>query len=137
MPGSGTGTFIDPDDYQASLSRLRIDFLVTFQGAFNARLTWATLHQVQLLHSEEDLARIADISLEPTLVFVGFATRPDPSMLWGGGELQTGDLIFHSRGERLHQRTTGPCSWSLVGLAPEHLEKYGGALTGKPLAKVT
>src|SRR6202040_1164396 len=54
-------------------------------------------------------------------------------MLWGGVELQTGDLIFHSRGERFHQRTTGPCSWSLVGLAPEHLESYG-VLSGKTLS---
>jgi hypothetical protein len=131
MPGSGTGTFIDPDEYQASLSHLRIDLLVTAQGAFNAHLTWATLHHLQLLHAAEDQPRIAYISLAPALIFVGFATRPDPPMVWGGVELQTGDLIFHSRGERFHQRTAGPFSWSLLGMAPEHLERYGGALTGK------
>src|SRR5438128_1121804 len=134
MPGSGTATFIDSDDYQASVSHLRIDLLVTSPGAFNARLTWATLHHLRLLQSEEDLPRIAYVSLGPALAFVGFATRPDPLMLWGGAEPQTGDLIFHSRGERFHQRTTGPCSWSLVGLAPEHLERYGGALSGKALS---
>jgi AraC-like DNA-binding protein len=89
---------------------------------------------LQLLHSEEDLPRIAYVSLAPGLVFVGFATRPDPPMFWGGVELETGDIIFHGQGERFHQRTTGPCSWSLLGLAPEHLETYGGALTGKPLS---
>jgi AraC-like DNA-binding protein len=134
MPGSGTSTFIDPDDYQASLRQARLDLLVTGRGAFNARLTWATLHHLQVLRSEEDLPRIAYLSLAPGLVFVGFATRPDPPMLWAGVELQTGDIIFHSRGERFHQRTTGPCSWSLVGLAPEHLERYGGALSGKALS---
>ena len=134
MPGSGTGTFIDSDDYQASLSRLRIDLLVTPQGAFNAHLTWATLHQLQLLRSEEDMPRIAHISLAPTLVFVGFATHPDPPMFWGGVELQTGDIIFHARGERFHQRTTGPCGWSMVGLAPEHLVRYREALSGKTLS---
>src|ERR1700730_807888 len=108
MPGSGTGSFIDPDDYQASLRQARIDFLVTSQGSFNARLTWATLHHLQLLHSEEDVPRIAYISLAPTLVFAGVTTGPDPPMLWGGENLQTGDIIFHSRGERFHQRTTGP-----------------------------
>src|SRR6266436_2281433 len=133
MPGSGTSTFIDSDDYQASLSHLRIDLLVTSQGVFNARLTWATLHHLQLLHGEEAMPRIAYVSLAPTLVFVGFAARPDLPMVWGGVELQTGDLIFHRRGERFHQRTTGPCSWSLVGLAPEHLESYG-VLSGKPLS---
>jgi hypothetical protein len=52
MPGSGTGTFIDPDDYQAGLRQARIDFLATSQGSFKAHLTWATLHRMQLLHSE-------------------------------------------------------------------------------------
>jgi AraC-like DNA-binding protein len=134
MPGSGTGTFIDPDDYHASLRQARIDLLAISQGALKANLTWATLHCLQLLHSEEDLPRIAYVSLAPGLVFAGFATRPDPPMFWDGVELQTGDIIFHGRGERFHQRTTGPCSWSLVGLAPEHLERYFEALSGKPLS---
>jgi AraC-like DNA-binding protein len=134
MPGSGTSTFIDPDDYQASLRQARLDIVVTSQGAFGAHMTWATLHHLRLLHSEEDLPRIAYLSLDPALLFVGFTMRPDLSMLWGGVELQTGDLIFHSRGERFHQSTTGPCSWNLMGLAPEHLERYGGALSGKALS---
>ena len=134
MPGSGTGTFIDLDDYQAGLRQLRIGFLATSQGSFNTHLTWATLHRMQLLHSEEDLPRIAYVSLAPELVFVGFTTRPDPPMFWSGVELQTGDIVFHGRGERFHQRTTGPCSWSLIGMAPEHLGRYGGALTGKALS---
>jgi hypothetical protein len=134
MPGSGTSTFIDPDDYQASLRQARLDIVVTAQGAFKARLTWITLDHLQLLHGEEELPRIAYVSLAPALVFVAFATRPDPPMLWGGVELQTRNLIFHSRGERFHQRTTGACGWSLVGLASEHLERYGGALSGKALS---
>src|ERR1700730_2202131 len=134
MPGSGTSTFIDCADYQASLGHLRIDLFLTSQDAFNARLTWATLHHLQLLHSEEDSPRIAFVSLTPTLVFVGFTTRPDPPMQWGGEELEPGDIIFHSRGEQFHQRTTGPCGWSLVGLAQQHLERYGGALSGRPLS---
>ena len=137
MPGSGTGTFIDADDYQASLRQARIKLLVTPQGAFNAHLTWVTLHHLQVLRSEEDVSRIAYVSLDPALVFVGFAARPDPPMLWGGQELQPNEIIFHSRGERFHQRTTGPCSWSLVGLAPHHLERYGSALNGKPLSAPT
>jgi AraC-like DNA-binding protein len=134
MPGSGTGTFTDLDNYQASLHQARIDLLVTTQGAFNAHLTWATLHHLQLLRSEENLPRIAYISLAPSLVFVGFAMRPDPPMFWGGVELQTGDIIFHGRGERFHQRTTGPCGWSLMGMAPEHLERYSGVLSGQELS---
>jgi AraC-like DNA-binding protein len=134
MPGSGTGTFIDPDDYQARLNHVRIDLLAISQGALKANLTWATLHNLQLLHSEEDLPRIAYVSLAPTLAFVGFATRLDPPMLWGGVGLQPREIVFHGPGERFHQRTTSPCGWSLVGLAPEHLERYGRALSGKTLS---
>ena len=65
MPGSGTITFIDPDDYQASLRQVRIDLLAISQGVLKAKLTWATLHCFQLLHSEEDLPRIAYVSLAP------------------------------------------------------------------------
>ena len=134
MPGSGTSTFTDPDDYQASLRRPKLDLLVTARGAFKTRLTWATLHRLHLQRNEEDLPRIAYVSLTPALVFVGFTTRPDPPMLWGGVELPIGHIIFHSRGERFHQRTTGPCGWSLLSLAPQHLERYGGALSGRALS---
>ena len=133
MPESGTGTFIDPDDYRASLNHIRIDLLGTSQGAFKARLTWTTLHHLHLLRSEEELPRIGYVSLAPALIFVALAPRPDPPMLWGGLQLQPDEIIFHSRGERFHQRTTGPCSWSLLGLVPEHLERYGEALSGKAL----
>jgi hypothetical protein len=90
MPGSGTGTFIDPEDYQASLRQVGIDLLGTSQGGFKARLTWATLHCLQLLHSEEDLLRIAYVSLAPGLVFVGFATRPDPPMFGAASNCKPG-----------------------------------------------
>src|SRR5580704_10538528 len=42
-------------------------------------------------------------------------------------------MLGARRPSEFHQRTAGPCSWSLVGLAPEHLESYG-VLSGKPLA---
>jgi AraC-like DNA-binding protein len=134
MPESGTGTFIDPDDYQAGRRQPRIDFVATSEGSFTAHLTWATLHRMQLLHSEENRPRIAYVSLEPMLAFVGFAMRPGSPMFWGGVELQSADIIFLGQGERFHQRTTGPCSWSLVGLAPGQLERYGRALSGKQLS---
>ena len=139
MPASGTGTFIDSGDYQTSLSHLRIDLLVTSenQGAFNARLTWVTLDDLRLLRCEEDQPRIVYGSLTPTLVFVAFTTRPDPPMLWGGAQLQTGQIIFHSQGERFHQRTTGPCGWGVIGMAPQHLERYGGAISGSTFSVPT
>ena len=90
MPGSGTGTFTEPDDYQANLRQMRIDLLGTSQGAFKARLTWVTPHHLDLQRCEEDLPRIAYVSLASALVFIGFSTRPDPPMQWGGTKLHQG-----------------------------------------------
>jgi AraC-like DNA-binding protein len=44
--------------------------------------------------------------------------------------LQFGDVVFHSRGERMHQRTSGESRWGLISLPPEQLAACGKALTG-------
>jgi hypothetical protein len=132
MPGSGTCTFIDPDDYQASLGRIPLDLLhVSDRGEFKARATSARLYHLYLFRSEEDFPRIAYISLAPALVFVGFAALGSRPMVWGGVELQPGEIVLHSRAERFHQRTAGSCSWGLIGLAPAQLEGYSEAVVGK------
>jgi AraC-like DNA-binding protein len=134
MPGSGTSTFIDPDDYQASLDRVPLDLLlVTSRGEFKASVTSARLNHLYLLRSEEDFPRVAYISLSPALVFVGFPGRSSPPIVWGGVELHPGEIVLHSRAERFHQRTAGPCSWGLIGLAAAQFERYSETVTGKML----
>jgi AraC-like DNA-binding protein len=132
MPGSGTSTFTDPDDYEAGLRWAQLNLLVTSRD-FKARLTWAELHCLRLLRGQEDLPRIAYMSLEPSLVFVAFPAAADPPPIWGGVDIQSGDIVFHSPGERLHQRTRGPCVWSLIALPLKDLQDYGRALSGMPL----
>jgi len=133
MPGSGTCSFVDPDDYQASLHQAQIDLIVTYLGEFKARLTWARLDNLHLLRCQEDLSRIGYLSLASELVFVAFAMHTDTAPLWRGVEVKSGQIMFHSRGERLHQRTRGPCLWSVIALAPAYLDNYSRALTGQAL----
>jgi AraC-like DNA-binding protein len=134
MPGCGTRTFLDPDHYEASLRQAHIELVITSGGEFKAHTTWAELHCLQLLRCEEDVPRVGYLSLTPQLAFVAFPTGVGPSPVWGGTELQAGDIMFHSRGERLHQWTRGPSCWSLIALDPRQLEEYGRALSGKPLS---
>ena len=95
MPGSGTCTVIDPDDYQASLDRTPLDLLlVNDRGEFKARVTSARLHHLYLFRSEEDLPRIAYISLAPALVFVGFAARGSPPIVWAAWSCSQGRSCF-------------------------------------------
>jgi AraC-like DNA-binding protein len=88
---------------------------------------------MQLLRCEEELPCVAYLRLTPGLVFVTFPACADRLPVWGGTSLRAGELMFHSPGERLHQRTPGHAGWSLIVLKPEQLEEYGKALIGKPL----
>lgn len=137
MPGGGTRTFLDLDQYEVGLRQAHIEPVITSGGEFKGRLTWAELHYSQLLRCEEQFPRLAYMTLAPRLVFVTFANSSDPLPVWRGAKFQAGDIMFHSRGERLHQSAPGPSTWSLVAMDPARLEFYGRALSGKPIARPT
>jgi hypothetical protein len=103
MPGSGTRTFLEPDHYEASLRQAQIEILIALSPKFKARLTWAELHDLQVLRCEEDFPRVAYVCLAPQLSFVTFPAHSGPLPVWGGTELRPGEIVFHSRGERRHQ----------------------------------
>lgn len=130
MPGGGTRTFFEPDHYEASLREAQIEAVIISRGRFSARLTWAELHHLQILRCEEDPPRVGYLRLAPRLAFVTFPINPSPLPTWRGMELQAGNIVFHSRGERLHQLAPGSFVWSVIAIDPGQLERYGRALTG-------
>jgi methylphosphotriester-DNA--protein-cysteine methyltransferase len=133
MRESGTFVFSDPDDFRAHLRKAGIELFLTVSGDFKARLTRLELPHLRLLHIREERPRIAYVSLARKLVFVTFAAQPRPPLLWGGVELRPSDVVFHSQGEHMHQRTTGACHWAAISQTPEHLAACGEVLTGKEL----
>jgi AraC-like DNA-binding protein len=137
MPGSGTRTYLEPDQYEASLRQAQIELVITPRGEFKASRSWVELHNLQLLRCEGDYPHIAYLSLASPLVFVGFPAHSGRLPVWGGCEIQTGNIMFHSQGERLHQWTPGPSIWSVIALDPARLEYYGRTLSGKPVTPPT
>src|SRR6516225_6359521 len=134
MPGGGTRTFLEPDHYEANLRQAQIEAVIVPRGRFKARLTWAELHHLQVLRCEEDAPRLAYLQLAPGLAFVAFPASVEPLPVWRGREMQPGDIMFHSRGERLHQSTSGPSVWNVIAMDPPQLERYGRALSGGPFS---
>ena len=132
MPGSGTRTFLEPDHYEASLRQAQIEMVIALSSKFKARLTWAELHDLQVLRCEEDFPRIAYVCLGPQLSFVTFPAHSGPLPVSGGTELRPDEIVFHGRGERLHQSTPGSFVLNVIALDPVQLEQYGRALSGKP-----
>jgi hypothetical protein len=134
MPGGGTRTILEPDHYEAGLDQAQIQAVILPRDKFRARLTWAELHHMQVLRCEEDAPRIAYVQFAPGLAFVMFSADSGPLPVWRGAEMQTGDIVFHGRGERLHQSTPGPFVWNVIAMDPAQLEYYGRALSGTPFS---
>jgi AraC-like DNA-binding protein len=133
MAENCTATFANPDDYQAGVEDASVNLILTGGGDFNARLTWLRMRRFHVLHARENLPRVAFISLSPARVFISFPASAGPSLTYGGHGLQYGDVVFHSRGERMHQRTNGESQWGLISLPPEQLVACSKALTGRKI----
>jgi len=134
MPGGGTHTCLEPDRYEASLGQAQIEAVIVPRAKFRARITWAELHHMQVLRCEEESARLGYVQLAPELAFVTFPADSEPLPVWRGTEMQAGEIIFHSRGERLHQSMPGPFVWNIIAMDPAQLERYGLALSGMPFS---
>ena len=135
MPTSGTSTFIDPDAYQAMFRAGRINLVLTNGVGFKARQTWVEFGGLHLLRNEEDLPRVAYVSLPPERVFVGFPSDSAPLPTWGGMKLNSGEIVLHGIGERMHYRTNAASRWGYVSLAPWHLAAYRRAIAGFDLGR--
>jgi AraC-like DNA-binding protein len=129
MGGSGSALFADSGDYQANLPPTT--YVLALQPAqFQARLTWLELADLQLLHARETGSRIAYVSLPSEWVFITFPTQRSPTLIYDGAPLQKGDIVFHSVGQQLHQRTIAATAWGSIALTPASLLTYSRTFLG-------
>jgi AraC-like DNA-binding protein len=129
----GVASFSDPKDYESAFGKASVQLTVTGGGDFKTRLTWLRLRHLQVFLWREQLSRIAFVSLPPSRIFVSFPTGKSP-LIWNGIELRLGDIVFHGRGEQMHQRTNGKSSWGLMSFPATQLSSYGNSLNGRKLA---
>ena len=128
----GTAIFADPGDCEGALGGTKVQLTVTSSGEFKARLTWLRIRHLQVLRGCEDLPRIAYVSLPPSRIVFSFPTGEVP-LIWDGLELRPGDIVFHSRGERMHQRTTGQGRWGFISLPAKQLAFCSKSLIGRKI----
>ena len=133
MTENGTATFASPDEYSAAIGAAKVDLFVTAGGEFNGRLTWLNLGGLHVLRGRENLPRIAFVALPTAQAHISFPASGSSGLIYCGLGLNLGDLVFHSLGERAHQRTVGEGDWCLMSLAPEQLAACSKALTGQSI----
>jgi len=129
---SGSSMFADADGYQAAMRDV-LDVLVLRPCEFHARLNWIEFRQLYLVRAHESSARVGFLSLPADRVFVTFPTQRSSVLLAAGAVLPFGDILLHSRGDCLHQRTTGSCHWGYISLSPDSLKNLGRTVTGQVL----
>jgi AraC-like DNA-binding protein len=134
MAEGGTLTFSDPDGYAAALGGAGLDLTITVTGAgdFNARLTRLKLKHLEIYGCRESLPRIAFVSLPAERVFLSFPLGKT-SVVFGGVALRNGNMVFHSSGDRGHQRSSGGCQWGLMSFAADQFASCSKALTGQSM----
>jgi AraC-like DNA-binding protein len=123
-------TFSDPDCYAAAFGDVRFKLTITGAGDFNAQLIRLKLQHLEVYRCSESLPRIAYISLPSERIFLSFPIGAVP-FIFDGIALWNGDMVFHSGGERLHQRSSGACKWGLLSLSINQFASARKALTGQ------
>jgi AraC-like DNA-binding protein len=71
--------------------------------------------------------------LSPEELSVSFPISERSSLTYAGIGLRIGDVVFHSRAERMHQRIDGKSQWGCISLPAQQLAFYGKALTGQEI----
>ena len=131
MSLSSTSVFSEPGDYEAELRRvIGFDLTVTGPGDFRAALTHIGLPHVHLMAGQENLARLALINLPRHLVRVLLPLQRDGTLFTDGFPSREDEIVTYGPGQRVHERTDGPCHWRTILLPAQDLSRYGRAMIG-------
>lgn len=133
MPGSGMAVFREVEDFAAALrDEGCLNFIVTGEGHFSARLTGIALSRMQLAAGEERLSRTAFIAAPAEYVLSWFPLDDESRLISGGIELGNDDIGTLGPNGRAHLRTEGPCRWGSIRLLFRDLIGYSRLLLDRP-----
>ena len=135
MPSSAVHTFTDPDDYAAAIRAGAVELTVTRRGEFKAKLVRIDLRHVWMQRFSDNLPRIADVtSVIPGRAYITFRTRPGPSLMQGGVDIDQFTVLRHGLAPEYYQRTSGSASFGTMSLPLEDIASVAGAMSGLDLA---
>jgi AraC-like DNA-binding protein len=134
MPSSAVQTFTDPDDYSAAIRATRAELTVTGRGHFAAKMTRIDLHRLWMQRFSDNLPRVAHSAAMTGRAIISFRTKPGPSLLWSGVEMQPTNIIRHSQGKDSFQHSSGSACWGAMSLPEEEMVSVGAAIAGVDLA---
>ena len=134
MPSSAVRSFTDPDDYAAAIRQTSAQITVTGRGDFTAQVIRIDLHRLWMQRLSESLPRIIHTnSLGKRAVF-SFRTQPGPNLIWGGFDLQQGDIIRHVESGSGYQHSSGSIGIGAMSLPLDDMASSGSMIAGRDLS---
>ena len=135
MPSSTIRAFTDPDEYFAGIRNLQIEGVVLQRGEFHAESTIIDLPRVLMCRFDENLPRIMKVTPSGRRAGILFATNPDQrAVLMNGAEISQGQIARAELHSEWYLRSSAPCEWGTMSLAPEDLAAAGETIIGRGLA---
>jgi AraC-like DNA-binding protein len=133
MPSSAVRSFSDPDEYAASMRASKAEITVTERGQFTAKCTKIDLHRLWMQRFSDNLARVSHSAYVGGRAILTFATKPGPSLLSRGVEMQPTKISRLDEGHNAFQRSSGSASFAAMSLPVEDMVSFGEAVAGLDL----
>ena len=130
MPSSAVSTFTDPDEYAASIRGTTAEWTITERGQFTAKLTRIDLHRLWMQRQYDNLPRVAHSAIIKGRAAITFPTRPGPTQLSGGAEMQANNIARLPEGVSSFLHSSGSASWGAMSLSMEDMDSVGAAMVG-------
>ena len=138
MPSSAVRTFTDPVEYFTGIRNLQIVGIVERRGEFRAESTRIDLHRLWTHRFDEDLSRLMKVAPRGMRAVIIFATNPgQPAMQVNGIDISQNQIARLGLDWEWYLRSSAPCKWSTMSLAPGDLHAAGEIFTGRGLEPPT
>jgi hypothetical protein len=108
MPSSAVHRFSDPDDYAAAIRAATVEVMITGRGQFTAKRIRIDFQRLWMQRLSESLPRVLHLAAMPGRAAIMFRTRPGPSLLLSGVEMQADHITRHCEGDDAYQLSSGP-----------------------------
>jgi AraC-like DNA-binding protein len=134
MLSSAVQSFTDPDEYAAAARATRAELNITERGRFTAKLVRIDLHRLWMQRYSDNLPRIGHWANVAERAIVSFRTRPGPSLLVNGMEMDPSKIIRRSQAQNYFQLSSGSAYFASMSLPVEEMVALGATSAGCDLA---
>jgi AraC-like DNA-binding protein len=137
MPSSAVRSVEDPYDYEQSMRGTKNELTIVGGGEFHAKITRVDFDRLWIQRVSEVRPRImhsADVSGRAT---ISFHTKPGPSLLRGGIEATSSDIVTRGKDHSYFERSNGIVHWGSMSLPAPDMQSVGIAVADCELASPT